>query len=68
MSNSGISGGVVRLGLGNGVRVISTHKTGKYAVIVTDTNRKTVKRVVGRREAIRQGQHMVNDVKSASRT
>lgn len=57
MTNSGIGFGVVRLGLKNGVRVISTHKVGRYAVIITDTNHKHVSRVVGRRNAIRAGQH-----------
>ena len=57
----------MKLGLGNGVRVITTKKSGGYAVITTDTNRKSVKRIAGRKEAIRQGQHKANDAKSTSR-
>ncbi len=51
----------------NGVRVISTYKTGKYAVIVTDTNHKRVTRVVGRRNAVRLAQHAANGEQLASR-
>lgn len=53
--------------LKNGVRVISTYKVGRYALIVTDTNHKRITRVVGRRNAIRQAQHAANAERLASR-
>jgi hypothetical protein len=46
--------------LGNGVRLVSTDQPGRFAVIVTGPNVKRVTRVMGRRNAIRVGQHMAH--------
>lgn len=43
--------------MANGVRLVSTVKPGRYAVVVTRTNAKHIERVYGRRQAIRFSQH-----------
>lgn len=56
-----------RFGFGNGVRVIGTKMSGKYAVRTVETNCMRISRVVGRRNAIRQGQHTAASEKVTSR-
>lgn len=51
----------MKLGMPNGVRLVSTVKPGRYAMICTETNVKRITRLHGRREAIRHSQHTASE-------